>query len=142
MASPAKMDEKLSKYFSTIGTVSWLGFLCLMWNGRLSCGNRDSVKDGLIFTLSKCYIHHSLLIGQNSSTAHSRPHLSQTVVVSTVLSVVLFNSFWYCGDCYTGAFFLFPLSQFFKKILVEIESLHCMYRQSPVKTPYIKTSNQ
>ena len=31
-------------------------------------------------------------------------------VVSTILSVILFNSFSCCEDCYTKAFFFFPTS--------------------------------
>ena len=33
-----------------------------------------------------------------------------TTVVSTILSVIIFNSFSYCGDCYTETFFLFNTS--------------------------------
>ena len=43
-------------------------------------------------------------------------------VVSTILSLILFNSFWYCGDCYTMAF-LFVMS-----LLLEVT-------QWPVLTP-------
>ena len=52
--------------------------------------------------------------------------LSDYSVVSTILSVILFESFSYSGDCYTDTFFFFPTSQLFKKVLVEIESSHCM----------------
>ena len=42
-------------------------------------------------------------------------------VVSTILSLILFDSFWYCGHCSPKAFFFFPTSKLFKKVLVELE---------------------
>ena len=47
---------------------------------------------------------------EESASEGNKSDNQNAKVFSTILSVILFDLFWYCGDCYTGAFFFFPTS--------------------------------
>ena len=52
-------------------------------------------------------------------------HSSHSHLQTAILSVILLDSFWYCGDCYIEAFFFLSYVIVVQKLLVEIESSHC-----------------
>ena len=78
-------------------------------------------------------LHLSILIGDFKHMAlHCHHYLTRqrlfwngshaiSLVVSTILSLILFDSFWYCGNCYNRGLSSSLRHSCPKKVLVEIE---------------------
>ena len=99
-------DFKIIFWFSACLFLTWKLCFCFQHAYALEL-LKDQLKEGMKALdvgsgsgyLTVCF---ALMVGWST--------LPSVLGVSTILSLIVFDSFWYCGDCYTKAFFFFPTS--------------------------------